>query len=208
MTISHKTVLIRGRREGTYASALLPVTHPSSSVPNKVFSFSFFFSCLSLHAPLRCLCSYADLYFHLGLLKMVALLTFFVIWVSMDGASGSLFKLWMFNCLVSENTFFHWGGGCGGDVDVLIFKILCFACVPFCFALVLSHHRIVWSGCLLFGKKKILVSSLYFDYSDSVLFIAFSALICIWIQEWKRNWIFFSRVCQVTTIWICHSSAS
>lgn len=39
--------------------------------------------------------------------------------------------------------FFIGGGGCGGDVDVLIFKILCFACVPFCFALVLSHHRIV-----------------------------------------------------------------
>lgn len=153
------------------------------------------------------MCSYADLNFHLGLLKIIALLAFFWdwgfdgwFWILLDEAGFQYWLLDQWKCF-----FFGWG------VDCLIWRFLlclsimvflaCLSTLPFSCSLTLDC--LIWVLLFFPYKNWWHFTSLFIDCSDSLLFTPFSVFICIWIQEWKLNWIFSSRVCQVTFFNMC-----
>jgi hypothetical protein len=101
--------------------------------------------------------------------------------------------IFIFSSGFAKNCFFFW------FVYIQLLKMVAllmfwFDFDDFCILLCSSlpcpvPHLIVWSGMLFFTLK-----------SYILMLIPLFVLIWIWIQEWKLNWIFFSRVCQVITM--------
>lgn len=193
--ISHRIVLIHGRRGGTCVSVSSPVTPLWSSVPSKVLLLPLLTSFLVCHVLCVFLCgSYLS---------------------SRSAKNGSFycdlgFGGWFW--IILDEAAFQYSLACpvqmllGGILMLMLwFEDFCFASVSLLFTY-LSHTTppsLVFSFRLLIWVLYIYIENAMLAFCPSIVlpqFIDSSPclfLICIWMQEWKHNWIFFSRVCQV-----------